>query len=24
MNVAQCSGYPDLAHRVDWLLLCLK
>ena len=24
VNVAQCSGYPDLAHRVDWLLLCLK
>jgi peptide/nickel transport system substrate-binding protein len=24
MNVSQCSGYPDLAHRVDWLLLCLK
>ena len=24
MNVAQCSGYPDLAHRVDWSLLCLK
>ena len=24
MNVAQCSGYPHLAHRVDWLLLCLK
>jgi peptide/nickel transport system substrate-binding protein len=24
MNVAQCSGYPNLAHRVDWSLLCLK
>ncbi len=24
MNVTQCSGYPHLAHRVDWLLLCLK
>ena len=24
MNVAQCSGYPHLAHRVDWSLLCLK
>jgi peptide/nickel transport system substrate-binding protein len=24
MNVADCSGYPNLAHRVDWLLLCLK
>jgi peptide/nickel transport system substrate-binding protein len=24
MNVSQCSGYPHLAHRVDWLLLCLK
>jgi hypothetical protein len=24
MNVSQCSGYPDLAHRVDWLLLCTK
>lgn len=24
MNVAQCSGYPHLAYRVDWLLLCLK
>jgi peptide/nickel transport system substrate-binding protein len=24
MNVAQCSGYPNLAHRVDWALLCLK
>jgi peptide/nickel transport system substrate-binding protein len=24
MNVTQCSGYPNLAHRVDWLLLCLK
>jgi peptide/nickel transport system substrate-binding protein len=24
MNVKDCSGYPNLAHRVDWLLLCLK
>jgi peptide/nickel transport system substrate-binding protein len=24
MNVSQCSGYPHLAHRVDWLLFCLK
>jgi peptide/nickel transport system substrate-binding protein len=24
MNVKDCSGYPDLAHRVDWSLLCLK
>jgi peptide/nickel transport system substrate-binding protein len=24
MNVSNCSGYPNLAHRVDWLLLCLK
>jgi peptide/nickel transport system substrate-binding protein len=24
MNVSQCSGYPHLAHRVDWSLLCLK
>jgi peptide/nickel transport system substrate-binding protein len=24
MNVSSCSGYPNLAHRVDWLLLCLK
>jgi peptide/nickel transport system substrate-binding protein len=24
MNVAQCSGYPSLVHRVNWLLLCLK
>jgi peptide/nickel transport system substrate-binding protein len=24
MNVKQCSGYPHLAHRVDWSLLCLK
>ncbi|HWF52655.1 MAG TPA: ABC transporter substrate-binding protein [Solirubrobacteraceae bacterium] len=24
MNVSQCSGYPNLAHRVDWSLLCLK
>jgi len=24
MNVAQCSGYPNLVHRVDWALLCLK
>jgi peptide/nickel transport system substrate-binding protein len=24
MNVAQCSGYPNLVHRVDWSLLCLK
>ena len=24
MNVSQCSGYPNLAHRVDWALLCLK
>jgi peptide/nickel transport system substrate-binding protein len=24
MNVSQCSGYPNLAVRVDWSLLCLK
>ncbi len=24
MNVTQCSGYPNLVHRVDWALLCLK
>jgi peptide/nickel transport system substrate-binding protein len=24
MNVSGCSGYPHLAHRVDWSLLCLK
>ena len=24
MNVKDCSGYPDLATRVDWALLCLK
>jgi peptide/nickel transport system substrate-binding protein len=24
MNVSQCSGYPNLVHRVDWALLCLK
>jgi peptide/nickel transport system substrate-binding protein len=24
MNVSQCSGYPNLVHRVDWSLLCLK
>ena len=24
INVKDCSGYPHLAHRVDWQLLCLK
>lgn len=24
MNVKQCSGWPNLVHRVDWSLLCLK
>jgi peptide/nickel transport system substrate-binding protein len=24
MNVKDCSGYPNLVHRVDWSLLCLK
>lgn len=24
MNVTDCSGYPNLVHRVDWSLLCLK
>ena len=24
MNVTSCSGYPNLVHRVDWSLLCLK